>query len=45
MEFIMVLVGIGLFGLASQFWGEDTRYGLTDPEWDRRRIWRGFRRG
>ena len=42
MEIIFVLVGIGLFEWAALVLGKDSRYGLKDPEWNRRRAWRGF---
>jgi hypothetical protein len=42
MEVMIILVA--LFGAASLVWGKDSRYGVTDPEWDRRRAWRGFSR-
>ncbi len=44
MEVIVILVGAALFEMASLLWGKDTRYGVTDPEWERRRTWRGFTR-
>jgi hypothetical protein len=44
MEIMFVLIAVVLFALASVAWGEDSRYGVTDPEWDRRRAWRGFKR-
>jgi hypothetical protein len=40
---VMIIV-VALFGAASLVWGKDSRYGVTDPEWDRRRAWRGFSR-
>jgi len=45
MEIIYVLlgVGVGVFEWAALTRGNDSRYGLTDPEWTRRRVWRGFR--
>lgn len=42
MEVMFVLIGITLFAMAALLWGSDSRYGVTDPEWDRRRVWRGF---
>ena len=44
MEFAIIIVGVALFELASLLWGKDSTYGVTDPEWDRRRAWRGFSR-
>lgn len=45
MEIIYVIVGVvvGIFEWAALTHGSDSRYGLTDPEWTRRRVWRGFR--
>lgn len=42
MEIIYVLVAIGLFEWAALARGKDSRYSLRDPEWNRRRAWRGF---
>lgn len=44
MEFAIILAIVVLFEIAVLRWGKDSTYGLKDPEWDRRRVWRGFRR-
>ncbi|HET9495839.1 MAG TPA: hypothetical protein VFR15_16560 [Chloroflexia bacterium] len=36
---LIVLIALVLFAAAAQVWGADTRLGLNDPEWDRRKIW------
>ena len=44
MEAVIILVGVVLFEAATLVWGKDSRYGVNDPEWGRRRVWRGFSR-
>jgi hypothetical protein len=39
MEMLIVLIAIVLFAGAALVWGADSRLGLNDPEWDRRKIW------
>ena len=41
-----LVLGLGLVGAvgivgggAALVWGADSRLGLNDPEWDRRKIW------
>lgn len=39
MELIIILIALVLFAAAAMVWGADTRLGVNDPEWDRRKIW------
>ena len=39
MEMLIVLIALVLFAGAALVWGADSRLGLYDPEWDRRKIW------
>ena len=40
MEMLIILVAVVLLAGAAMVWGADSRLGLNDPEWDRRKIWR-----
>ena len=39
MEMLIVLIALVLFAAAALVWGADSRLGVNDPEWDRRKIW------
>jgi hypothetical protein len=39
MELVLIIVALVLFASAALVWGADSRLGLNDPEWDRRKIW------
>jgi hypothetical protein len=38
-EMLLVLIALVLLAGAALVWGADSRLGLNDPEWDRRKIW------
>ena len=40
MEMLIVLIALVVLAAAALAWGADSRLGVNDPEWDRRRIWR-----
>ncbi|WP_277988685.1 hypothetical protein [Ktedonosporobacter rubrisoli] len=39
---LILLVVMILIDLAAWRWGADSRHGINDPEWERRRNWIGF---
>lgn len=39
---VVVLLAPSLFAFAALMWGKDSRYGVDDPEWARRKDWRGY---
>ncbi len=39
---IVMAVALIALDVAALFWGVDSREGVDDPEWERRRHWRGF---
>ena len=42
MELLLIVAVLLLLGIAATHWGVDSREGVNDPEWDRRKAWRGF---
>ncbi len=41
-ETLFVLLGLAVLDLAALKWGKDSVEDFNDPEWARRRAWRGF---
>jgi hypothetical protein len=42
MELLLIVTALLLLGFAATHWGVDSREDIYDPEWDRRKAWRGF---
>jgi hypothetical protein len=45
LELVLFFALLLMLNLASCYWGVDSREDIDDPEWDRRRAWRGFSAG
>jgi hypothetical protein len=41
-EALCIVIVLVLVGLAANRWGVSSQDDLRDPEWERRRSWRGF---
>ena len=39
MELLFLVGSLLALGVAANMWGTDSRYGIDDPEWERRRDW------
>ena len=44
MEAIVILIGLVALAVTAWWWGVESIEGVDDPEWERRRTWRGFHR-
>jgi hypothetical protein len=42
MELLLIVAVLVLLSFAATRWGTDSREGVNDPEWDRRKAWRGY---
>ena len=42
MELLLIVAALLLLDFAALRWGADSREAINDPEWDRRKAWRGF---
>jgi hypothetical protein len=42
MELVLIVAALLLLGFAATRWGVDSREDVYDPEWDRRKAWRGY---
>ncbi|HET7081603.1 MAG TPA: hypothetical protein VFM49_29595 [Chloroflexia bacterium] len=42
MELLLIVAALLLLGFASLRWGVDSREGVDDAEWARRKAWRGY---
>ena len=42
MELLLFGALLLLLNIAALCWGVDSREDMNDPEWDRRKAWRGF---
>lgn len=42
MELVLIVAALLLLGFAATRWGADSREDVYDPEWDRRKAWRGY---
>ena len=45
LELLVFLAVLLLLNIASCYWGVNSLEDIDDPEWDRRRAWRGFGAG